>query len=157
MPDFLRSRGLNVALRLFLGGLFIYAAWDQIARPHEFAIAVRSYEMIPVSVSGLFALGVCWSEMVAGVMLILGIYTRKAAGALLLLSVMFTFAIAAVLIRGMVIDCGCFGAEEKGTSTVSFLMIVRNVLLVAFAWLIIRYNDGFASLFPGARRETATA
>jgi hypothetical protein len=51
----------------------------------------------------------------------------------------------------MVVDCGCFGSE--GGSSTSWLLIVRNVALLAAAYLIMAYNDGFLSVFPGGRRD----
>lgn len=155
MMTFIKSRHVGLVLRLFVGGMFLYASLDKIAHPQQFAISVRAYQIIPVSVSTLFALLVCWTEAVAGVMLILGIATRKAAGAIAILLVMFIVALSYVLIKGMVIDCGCFKSGEKASSAVSPLLIVRNVFLFAFCWIIIQYNDGFLSLWPG-RRKTAT-
>lgn len=147
----LTGRGLNIVLRLFLGGMFVYAAWSKVLEPAGFAMSVRGYKLIPFAFSNLFALGVSWTELVAGIMLILGILPRKAAGALAILLVMFIVAITTTLVRGMVVDCGCFGSE--GGSSTSWLLIVRNVALLAAAYLIMRYNDGFLCVFPGGRRE----
>jgi uncharacterized membrane protein YphA (DoxX/SURF4 family) len=148
----LTGRALNLALRLFLGGMFVFAAWDKVLEPAGFAMSVRGYKIIPFALSNLFALGVSWTELVAGAMLILGIFTRKAAGAIAILLVMFIVAIAMVVVRGMAVDCGCFGSE--GGSSASWLLIVRNCALLAASYLVMRYNDGFMGLFPGVRRET---
>ena len=146
--SFLRSRVLNFLLRLTIGGVFMYAAVEKVLNPGAFAIAVRGYKLIPFSLSNLFAIAVSWSELVAAAFLILGILTRKAAGAILILLLVFIAAISTVLVRGMVIDCGCFG---EGGSHTSWLLLVRNALMVFGAFLIIRYNDGWLSLFPGKR------
>lgn len=147
---FFTGRGLNLALRLFLGGMFVYAAWDKVLEPAGFAMSVRGYKIIPFALSNLFALSVSWTELVAGLMLILGIFTRKAAGAIAILLVMFIVAISLVIVRGMTVDCGCFGSE--GGSSATWLLIVRNVALLVGSYLIIRYNDGYLSLFPGGPR-----
>jgi len=143
---FLTGRTLNFLLRLLLGGLFIFAAWDKVLHPQGFAMSVRAYKMIPFSLSNLFALVVSWSELIAGAMLLLGILPRKAAAALFLLLAAFTVAISTVLLRGMVVDCGCFGSE--GGAATSWLLILRNVALLVATWLVMAYNDGFLSLFP---------
>jgi uncharacterized membrane protein YphA (DoxX/SURF4 family) len=148
----LGNRWLILALRLVIGGMFLYAAWSKVLQPAGFAMAVRGYKIIPFSLSNLFALGVSWSELVAAVLLILGILTRKAAGAIAILLVMFIVAIATTMVRGMVIDCGCFGNE--GGSSTSGLLIVRNVALLIGCFLIMRYSDGFMSVFPGRREQT---
>ena len=153
--NFLQDRNLSVALRIVVGGMFLYASLDKIANPHAFAISVRAYQMVPVSVSGLFALVLAWSEAVAGTLLILGVFTRYAAGAITILLLMFIGALSTVLIKGMVIDCGCFKSGEKGSSMVSPLLIARNLGTLIACWIIIRYSDGFLSIFPGPRRQAA--
>jgi uncharacterized membrane protein YphA (DoxX/SURF4 family) len=144
----LTGQGLNLVLRLFLGGLFVYAAFSKVADPAGFAMSVRGYKIVPFALSNLFALSMSWTELLAGVMLILGLWTRKAAGAIAILLAMFIVAIVMVLVRGMVVDCGCFG--EGGSST-SWLLIVRNLALLTAAIIVICYNDGFASLHAGRR------
>ena len=144
----LTGRPLNLALRLGLGGLFLYAAVEKVLHPAAFAIAVRGYKIIPFAYSNLFALALSWSELFAAVALILGVFTRKAAGAVFILVTVFIAAVSMALVRGMVVDCGCFG--EGGSST-SWLLIARNVLLLAGAYLVIRYNDGWLGLYPRTR------
>jgi len=151
----LGNRYLNLAARLLLGGLFIYASWDKILHPQPFAIAVRLYQIVPVSVSNLFALSLAWAEGLAGVMLIFGTYPRKAAGAIFLMLLMFVVALTTVLVRGMVIDCGCFQPGEHATSAVSPWLIIRNVFLLAAAWLVIQYNDGFFCVHSSTRDKPA--
>ena len=145
----LTGRVLNLLLRLGIGGLFLYAAFPKVMNPASFAIAVRGYKIVPFSLSNLAALAMSWGEVAAAVMLILGILTRKAAAAIFILLVVFIVAIATTLVRGMVVDCGCFG---EGSSATSWLLVVRNVLLLAGCFLIMRYNDGAWSVFPGKRR-----
>jgi putative oxidoreductase len=144
----LTGKELNLILRLLLAGMFLFAAWDKVVHPQSFAISVRAYKIIPLSYSNMFAVCVAWGEVIAASMLLLGVFTKKAAGAIFLLLGMFFVAIATVLVRGMVVDCGCFG--EGGSST-GPLLLVRNVALMAGAFLIMRYNDGFLSLFPGSQ------
>jgi uncharacterized membrane protein YphA (DoxX/SURF4 family) len=146
----LTGRLLNLVLRLGLGGIFLYAAVEKVLHPASFAIAVRGYKLVPFAYSNLFAIAMSWSEFVAASMLILGILTRKAAAAVFILLVAFIVAITTVLVRGMVVDCGCFGA---GGSSTSWLLIARNLLLLAAAYLVVRYNDGWLGLFP-LRRGT---
>ena len=148
MARILTGRPLNLLLRLGIGGLFIYAAVEKVLHPAAFAIAVRGYKIIPFAYSNLFAIMMSWSELFAATALILGIFTRKAAGAVFILVATFIAAISTVMIRGMVIDCGCFG--EDGSST-SWLLIVRNVFLLAGTYLVIRYNDGWLTLYPRPR------
>lgn len=154
MMRFLRDRWLNVALRLIIGGVFMYAAVPKVLHPATFAMAVRGYKLIPFAYSNLFALAVSWSELFAATMLILGILTRKAAAAIFILLLVFIAAISTVLVRGMVIDCGCFG--EGGGANTTWILLVRNAAMLAGCFLIIRYNDGSLSLYPGKRTALKT-
>ena len=111
---------------------------------------------MPVSLSNLFGLLVSWSEAVAGSLLILGLFTRKAASTIAILLVMFTAAISTVLIKGLVIDCGCFKSE--GGSSTGPMLIVRNVFLLAGAFIVMRYDEGFMGLSAlTSKRKAATS
>ena len=133
-----------VLLRIALGGIFIYSSLDKIQNPHLFGAAVRSYELLPLAVTNLFGLFVAWGELLAGIMLLLGVRTRSAAGAIFILLVMFTVAIITTLIRGIAIDCGCFSNE--GGSTTSYTLVIRNLFLMAGAAIVMRFDTGFLTV-----------
>ena len=141
----LTSKGFIFLLRIVLGVVFIYASYDKILHPHHFAIAVRAYEIIPASLSNLFALMLAWSEMIAAVLLILGLFTREAAAALFILLATFIIAISTTLIRGMVIDCGCFKAGE-GFEPIDYGLLIQDTFLLVATVIVIRYEKGFLSL-----------
>ena len=128
------------ALRIVLGGMFIYSSIHKIWSPGEFAIAIRGYELLPVGLTNLFALLIAWSEALAGIMLILGVMTKKAAGAILLMLVMFTVAVLATMIKGLVIDCGCFGADDNQST--SLPLVIRNLFLIAAAAMVMLFDRG---------------
>ncbi len=151
----LTGQGLNLVLRLLLGGMFVFAAWDKVMHPQQFAISVRAYQIVPLNFSNLFALALPWSELVAGTLLIVGFLTRKAAGAAFVMLTMFIVAIATVIVRGMVIDCGCFGSEN-GSST-GPILIARNIALMTAAFLVMRYNRGFLGIDAAVGRPRRRA
>lgn len=138
------SKGFVLVLRLFLGSLFIFSASDKVLDPEKFAIAVRGYKLLPVALTNLFALVLAWSELLSGILLVLGIYTRQAAAALLLMLVMFIGAIATTIIRGLAVDCGCFSNE--GGSQTGYLLIVRNLFLITACLIVMRFDGGFFGL-----------
>lgn len=151
MRRILAGRELNLVLRLFIGGMFIYAAWDKVLNPYAFAASIRAYKIVPFAMSNFCTLAISWSELIAGVMLVLGILTRKAAGAVFVLVVVFIAAIATTIVRGMVIDCGCFGSD--GGASTSWILIGRNIALLVGTMLVMHYNDGFLALYPGGRER----
>ncbi|MBI4720866.1 MAG: DoxX family membrane protein [Chitinivibrionia bacterium] len=148
----LSNAGVIFSLRLLLGALFVYASYDKIAHPHQFAIAVRAYKIIPVEYSNLFALMLAWSEMIAGVFIIAGVFTKQAASAIFIMLFMFIAAIVISLIRGLAIDCGCF--KSKGGHGVDYSLLVRDILLLAAAFLVMRFERGYLTIqrvFAGSR------
>jgi uncharacterized membrane protein YphA (DoxX/SURF4 family) len=139
------------ALRIFLGAMFLYSSIHKIANPGEFAIAIRSYELLPVGLTNLFALLIAWSEVLAGIMLILGVMTKKAAGAILLMLTMFTVAVLATMIKGLVIDCGCF--STGGNQSTSFPLVIRNLFLIAAAVMVMLFDRGAWSVSSAFSRR----
>lgn len=144
-----------VALRVLLGLVFVYSAADKVADPARFAIAVRGYEIMPLPLTNVFALALAWAELAAGLLLVFGIYARQAAAAVLLLLVMFIAAIGITVVRGMVIDCGCF-SNEGGAQT-GYLLIIRNIFLGAAAVAVMRFDNGRMSLSRFFSRKQSSA
>ncbi|MEJ2719669.1 MAG: MauE/DoxX family redox-associated membrane protein [bacterium] len=144
LPVLLTNKAFILVLRVLLGALFVFSSTDKVLHPDRFAIAVRAYELLPVGMSNIFALVVAWSELVAGIMLIFGVLTRKASAAIFLLLTAFTIAIISTMIRGFAINCGCFSNE--GGSQTGLLLVVRNLFLMIIALMIIRFDGGFFGL-----------
>jgi putative oxidoreductase len=140
---FLSRKEVIPVLRTFLGVVFVWASIHKILYPELLAATARSYEILPVSLSNLFAIFLAWSELFAGVFLILGVLTRPSALVVTMLLFMFIVAISATMIRGLVIDCGCF--DEKG-HRVDAILLARNLLLILLAILIYRFDRGYFSL-----------
>src|SRR5207249_3414703 len=72
-------------------------------------------------------------ELVLGAALALGVWTRPAGVAATALLTVFTFAIGAALLRGIDIECGCFGSHGQPTTWRAF---VRDTGFVAAAGFI---------------------
>ncbi len=99
-----------VAISLALAAVFIYAGADKIRNPSiEFADSVAAFAILPAAFIDLLALGLPPFEIACGV-LILGPPTRRVAAlALTLTTAMFFLALSSALLRGLTLDCGCFG------------------------------------------------
>ena len=140
--SFLKRKEIILLLRLTLGALFILASLHKVQHPDQLAIIIRTYEIVPTGLSNIFALFLAWSELIAGIFLILGIFTKQSAMVIAILLAMFIAAIAITMIRGLVIDCGCF--DEK-SDPVDSMLLLRNVLLMIVAYMVIRFDTGFLS------------
>lgn len=117
------SSGVPLLLaRLVLGGLFIWMGVAKIADPVAFLKVVRQYNIVtvPLILNGT-AIALPWIEIVAGLAMILGLFTRGAAATMAIMLLVFTPAILARTFSIMgetgasffdvKFDCGCGGGE----------------------------------------------
>ena len=105
---------LTLRVQIALGIIFVVAAWPKIADPPAFAHMIFNYRILPGSMINLSALTMPWVELLAGLCLILGIWTRAARTIVAVLLIVFMIAIAFNLFRGNAIDCGCFDVSAAG-------------------------------------------
>ena len=101
MKALLHSPRLHLLLRLLLGGYFVYASLDKIADPAAFAKIVYQWQVSGPVPSNLVAVTLPWVEILAGLLLIAGVWRREAALVIALLLVVFLAAAGSVLARGI--------------------------------------------------------
>jgi putative oxidoreductase len=105
--------GAGLLLRLYVGGVFIYASMYKINYPGEFAETIASYQLLPFWAVNVAALVMPWTELISGVLLVLGVRTKSAAAVVGGMLVLFSLAILITLLRGISIGCGCFTSVEE--------------------------------------------
>ena len=105
---------LTVRVQIALGVIFIVAALPKLTDPPSFAHMIYNYRLVPGGVINLAALIMPWLEVLCGLALVLGIWTRAARDLIALLLIVFIIAIAINLLRGNAIDCGCFNVADAG-------------------------------------------
>jgi uncharacterized membrane protein YphA (DoxX/SURF4 family) len=133
----------QLALRLLIGAFFVYASLDKIASPAGFARIVYQWQVAGPLWSNLVAVTLPWVELVAGLLLVIGVLRREAALVVALLLVVFLAAAASVLARGIdVTNCGCFSVARRASDSgwppawmegVGWFLVARNLLLLAGA------------------------
>ena len=147
----------GLAARLILGGVLFLAGFLKIDEPDKSQMAVRAYEMLPISIANLLGLILPPIEIVIGALLILGALTRVMAALGGFTMVIFIIAIAQAWARGLNIDCGCFGgggAVEPG-QTKYLQEILRDAGLAFLAAYLIRYPSTKFSLDKNQNSETS--
>ena len=132
------------ALAAILGWLFIYAgalkAWD----PVKFATDIQNFRILPWQLSVRLAFYLPWLEIVCGAALVFGRLRTGALAILTSLMVIFLGAIIAARVRGIDLDCGCFGSATKNLSFTSHLLIDGAILaglLLLWFWPRPRRNE----------------
>lgn len=124
-------------LRIGVAGSLLLAAVQKIQSPKAFALSIDAFGMVPSALIIPLAFLFIWQEIIAGVALALGIWTRASALLAGLLLLVFLGALAWAVFHGMSISCGCFGAWSQGP--IGWSSVLRNVALIAAAgWLVYR-------------------
>src|ERR1700761_1771938 len=112
-------RWLTIALRVFIGAIFIYAAYTKLRDPWTlFAMSIDAYQIFSDWIVTLVARTLPWFELALGLVLLTGLALRYTSSAAALLMLSFFVLMAVSYARGLHIDCGCFGpGEELGPKT----------------------------------------
>jgi putative oxidoreductase len=137
--------------RVVLGVVFIYASVDKILHPAVFARAVQNYRIVPLEAVNAFAIVLPWIELVAGLLLVLGLFSGGSVLVITFLILVFLVALSSVLIRGIDTACGCFSSSGGGRVTIGY--VIRDLALLLLALHLFLYDHGILSLDCLIRRQ----
>ena len=146
MLSIINNSWIELAARWILGLTFIYASIDKILAPANFAKIVYGYDLFPHVSINLIAIIIPFLQMIAGLALIGGIYSRSASIIINVMLLAFMAALTINIIRGHEFDCGCFSAGQSGYSSSSKVTIVRDIIYFVLGLQVI--------LFQGIRRAS---
>jgi uncharacterized membrane protein YphA (DoxX/SURF4 family) len=145
---------LHRALAFLLGAVFIYASYDKILHPGDFARVVYHYQIVGPSQylspfpANLLAVTLPWIEAVAGVLLIIGVWRREAALLTAAMLAVFILAVSSALFRGIdLANCGCFTVTGEGRA--AGLKLILGDLGMLLCALVLAFVE--------PRRKGATA
>lgn len=145
------------AVRLFVGGLFIFSGAIKANDPVGFSYKLKEYfEVFQADTNLVFfewfahialplAIFICASEIILGVMLLLGSRTRLTLGLLFAQIAFFTFLTFYSACYNKVTHCGCFGDFWKLKPWESFWKDV--ILMIAITVLYVG-RENIRALFP---------
>ena len=124
---------LVLPIRIALGAIFLYAGIIKAGASEHFAMALVPFTILPSAWIGTFAMALAWTEITAGVFILMP--RIHAVGSLLiaLLSAVFIGTLTWALSNGLIVDCGCFGADETPSAFKMILAIARDILLLLLA------------------------
>jgi uncharacterized membrane protein YphA (DoxX/SURF4 family) len=136
------QRWLTTLARLVLGTVMLVAGALKVASPDDAVRAVQAYRLLPYAATHPVGYGLPLLEIVVGLLLILGLGTRVAAVLTGVLMVVYIAAIISVWVRGLSIDCGCFGGggtiTPQGRATRYSTEIARDLLFLGLAsWIAV--------------------
>jgi uncharacterized membrane protein YphA (DoxX/SURF4 family) len=143
---------LSLILRLIAAGVFLYAGWQKLKVPQDFADNIAAYQLLPSQLINLTALALPPLELIIGFLLLIGWQRRVAAFAALILMGIFAAALGSAIMRGLTIDCGCFGAGVP-TKNGLWLALLRD--LIMWAGLLYVYMREIGPAGNGVRGNLA--
>ncbi len=122
-------------VRTGLGLIFIWASWDKLLNPADFAVIVDNYDILPRGAVNAVALILPWVECLCGLLLLCG---RLVPGAVLtvdLLLIVFLLAAGLNYFRGLDVNCGCFSMSPDAGRNAAISFVRNFGLLAAGLWL----------------------
>jgi putative oxidoreductase len=156
--SWLRRPWLHDVLAIAVGLVFLYAAHEKIERPEAFARAIYHYQLIgpndilPALLPNLLGVVLPWVEVLAGILLIRGLWRREAALLTAAMLIAFIVAVASTLVRGIDIEnCGCFSLDAHGRAA-GLTLILQDLGLLAAA-LVLAFVSPRRAALDKARRD----
>ncbi|MCK4427996.1 MAG: DoxX family membrane protein [candidate division Zixibacteria bacterium] len=150
----LTDKRVVLIFRLVLGMTFVYASLDKIAHPDQFAKIIYNYKILPDFLINVFAVTLPWIELLAGLFLILGIFTESASLLISFLLVIFLFAISVNVLRGVDLNCGCFSTDPAGKKE-GISLLFKDFLFLFMGFMVFFFNKGFATISSLYRRKSS--
>jgi putative oxidoreductase len=127
---------VNTAIRVVIGGIFIYAGVLKMTDPWAFAAAITSFHMLPNAWVSPVAIVLPALELMAGALWVLNRAAVSSAVSILGLCLLFALVLGTAMLRGLPVNCGCFGAAFGGsTPKVALLRDVFFLVATAY-WLV---------------------
>ncbi len=129
---------LVLAVSLAVAAVFIYAGVDKLRDPLQFADSIAAFAILPAVLINLLAFGLPPFEIACG-LLLLGPRTRRiGALAVVAVSILFFTALASALLRGLTLDCGCFGAGAPSRPRMWLELVVDAGLFAGSLFIYLR-------------------
>jgi len=140
MKKILNNNYFLFLIRFFIGFVFIYAAVEKINDPGNFALSIHNYKLFPLFTVNILAIFLPWIELTAGMLLVFGISVKESSFLIGAFLIIFIFVVSISLIRGLDINCGCFGTA--GGSKIGIQKILENTFLLLLSFILFYSGSG---------------
>jgi uncharacterized membrane protein YphA (DoxX/SURF4 family) len=124
-------------LRIALAAVFFYAGTVKAGASQEFAMALLPFTFVPPQWTMPLALALAWTEIVAAFLLLLPRIFPLGAALIGALCLLFIAVLSWALWNGIIVSCGCFGADDSPSAWKMLLAIGRDIVLLGAAAAIV--------------------
>ncbi len=140
---------LSLICRLAVGQVFIFAGLMKVVDPQSVANSIITFDVISKENETLISLAahiIPWTEIIAGTLLVTGLFTRASASVVFLMLAGFIGLVAHALQQDQPVICSCFGKVkllcEAQITTCNY---IQNGILALLALIPILIGGGRAS------------
>jgi hypothetical protein len=137
---------ITFILKNCLGTLLLFAGLGKVKERQTFTENLEMEFHIPSSLSLYFLIGLIFTEILLGLILLLGshLFVTLALYLSLAMFAIFTVVVGKKLLLHQPIFCNCFGVKDEAFT---YLDLLRNTLLIAscVVCLIYYYPNGFTT------------
>jgi uncharacterized membrane protein YphA (DoxX/SURF4 family) len=163
LPDWSGWPLVCLLARVYLGGVFLMACWHKILDPASFAVDIATYQMLPVELVNPMAVVLPWIELLAGLMMVLGLGSRASGLLVSGMMAVFIVAVTSAWQRGLQMSCGCFASKAMAEDPISGLTVLRDLGWLALGLVVLFFDrrplglDRFVGRWLGQRRSPAAS
>jgi uncharacterized membrane protein YphA (DoxX/SURF4 family) len=133
------ARWASTAARILIGAVFAFSGFTKVTDIDGTIRAVRAYRILPEAIVPTIGAGLPVLELALAALLLTGLLTRPAAILTVPLSAAFFLGVASAWVRGLSIECGCFGNGGPTADPVPGYvreLVLNAVLMLLAGWLI---------------------
>ena len=124
-------------IRLILAFLFILSALQKFKSLETFALNVDAYQIFPAFLVNLITIIIPWLELFIGTGLLFKYKLQSNLIFYLFMMISFTILVFIAMIKGLDIDCGCFG---ESSTKVGLAKIMENLVIIVMNLILIKFQ-----------------
>lgn len=124
-------------IRLALAFIFIISSIEKMKNPYAFALSVDAYQIFPNWIINLSVLLIPWFELFIAFGLIFRYKLKANLILYILLMLLFTLLVVVAIIKGLDIECGCYG---ESSSKVGLTKLLENILIMIGCFILYFFN-----------------
>ena len=128
---------ISLIIRIILGIVFIWASFDKLLHPKDFAEVIHNYKIFPLQMVNLSAIVLPWIEFVCGIFLISGFLYRGSAFIISALLIIFMGVLGHALYKGLDIRCGCFTLSPDADRIAVTDIMIDGGLFIMGLWVLL--------------------